>query len=381
MRSRNQIISRKYKIAVLDDDIGIIDTLRVILSRNGYDYCGFTDPEKAIETVKTQHFDMLILDYLMGRTRGDEVVKKIRGFDNQLYILLLTGHKDIVPPLETIRSLDIQGYCEKSNKFDQLILLIESGLKSVSLVQTINKLNEGLENAYIELRNRYIDSIEALRLAVDTKDKYTRGHSDRVSYYAVKVGKAFMLDDSDLETLRIAGIFHDIGKIGTSDDILFKNGKLDKDEYEKVKLHTIKGAHILSSVNMFKDAVPIVKYHHERIDGKGYPDGLIDEQIPFLARILSVVDAFDAMITDRLYRKRLSLDEAKEQLVLGSGTQFDSEVVKVFLGLLKNYDEMLTEIEEIMKLNKKREINLLIGATCGRPSNYCRGEQPNHTNY
>jgi len=344
MRKRNQEAFGKYRIAVLDDEVGIIDSLSVILRRNGYDFAGYTDPSKALEALKAEHFDMLILDYLMGRTRGDEVVKRIREFDDELYILLLTGHKDIAPPLETIRVLDIQGYCEKSNKFDQLILLIESGIKSVAQIRIIKSLHDGLDKAYDELEKRYVDIIEALRLSVDAKDRYTRGHSDRVSFYAAKVGKALGLNEKDMETLRVSGIFHDLGKIGTADDILFKTEKLTEEEYEEIKKHTIKGANILSAVSMFKDVVPIVKYHHERIDGNGYPEGLTGENIPFLARILSVVDAFDAMSTDRLYRKMLGLEEAKKQLLYGAGTQFDAQVVDAFLKLLDNYEELLDEM-------------------------------------
>lgn len=346
MRKRNQETTKNYRIAALDDEIGIIDSLSVILRRCGYEFTGFTDPSEALEALKTEHFDILILDYLMGWIRGDEFVKKVREFNDELYILLLTGHKDIAPPLETIRTLDIQGYCEKSNKFDQLILLIESGIKSISQVHTINILNDGLNKAYAELEKRYVDIIEALRLSVDAKDTYTRGHSDRVSFFAVKVGEALHLDKGELEILRVAGIFHDLGKIGISDDILFKSERLTEKEYEEIKRHTLKGADILSAVLMFKDAVPIIKYHHERVDGKGYPEGLVGEQIPLLGRILSVVDAFDAMISDRLYRKRLGFEEAKKQMKNGSRTQFDAKIVVVFLHVLENYDKLVEEMKE-----------------------------------
>lgn len=347
MRKRNQEATKNYRIAALDDEIGIIDSLSVILRRCGYEFTGFTDPSEALEALKTEHFDILILDYLMGWIRGDEFVKKIREFNDEIYILLLTGYKDIAPPLETIRALDIQGYCEKSNKFDQLILLIESGIKSISQIRTINTLNDGLNKAYAELEKRYVDIIEALRLSVDAKDTYTRGHSDRVSFYAVKEGEALNLDKRDLEILRVAGIFHDLGKIGIPDDILFKSERLTEKEYEEIKRHTLKGADILSAVLMFKDAVPIIKYHHERVDGKGYPEGLVGEQIPLLGRILSVVDAFDAMVSDRLYRKRLGFKEAKKQLKNGSGTQFDAKVVDVFLNVLENYDKLVEEMNEL----------------------------------
>ena len=173
-----------------------------------------------------------------------------------------------------------------------------------------------------------MDTIEALRLVVDAKDIYTRGHSDRVSYYAMKLGEYMELDKKTVETLRIGGLFHDVGKIGTSDDILSKTGKLTLSEYDLVKQHTIKGAHILSALSMFKEIVPIVKYHHEYLDGSGYPEGLKGDEITLETRIVSVVDAFDAMMSDRQYREKLGLDTARQQLLDNSGTQFDEKVVR-----------------------------------------------------
>jgi putative nucleotidyltransferase with HDIG domain len=436
----------------------------------------------------------------MAPLHGDEVVERIRKFNTDIYILMLTGHKDLAPPLETIKVLDIQGYCEKSDRFDQLQLLVESGIKSITMMRTIKKFRDGLnrilkavskiyqlqpignilgdilsellplvssEHAFIivdniidldetkksifrgigkyntdindfmamldskllekigkaritkntiitsseiilpllneyndsigviyvesdnnneteiadgyklleiyasqaassvnnaflhslvnikneelnktyeQLRIRYLDTIEALRQVVDAKDEYTCGHSDRVSYFCVKIGEAFELDEEDLETLRVAGLFHDVGKMGITDDILFKREKLTVREYDEIKKHPTKGARILSVISMFKDVVPIVRCHHERIDGKGYPDGLKGEQIPFLAKIVSVADAFDAMMSDRHYRSKLNLDAAIKQLLGGSGTQFDSEVVSKFVGMLGEYAQMEKEI-------------------------------------
>ncbi|HOJ81377.1 MAG TPA: HD domain-containing phosphohydrolase, partial [Clostridiales bacterium] len=136
------------------------------------------------------------------------------------------------------------------------------------------------------------------------------------------------------ETLRIGGNFHDIGKIGTPDDILLKTDKLSDEELKEIQKHPLKGARILSAVSMFKDVVPVVKCHHERIDGTGYPEGLSGDSIPLLARIISVADAFDAMLSDRAYRSRLTLEEARQQLLNGSGTQFDSHIVSVFLDII-----------------------------------------------
>ncbi len=156
---------------------------------NNYNVTGFTDPLEAIEALKNESFDLLILDFLMMPIHGDKVVEEVRKFNKSLYILLLTGHKDLAPPLETIKKLDIQGYCEKSSRFDQLVLLVESGLKSVSQMRIIEDINRQLEDANTQLKEAYYGTLESLRLAVDAKDSYTAGHSDRVSYYSVLIGK------------------------------------------------------------------------------------------------------------------------------------------------------------------------------------------------
>ena len=490
-------MTSKFKVLVLDDEVGIIDSLTVVLKRNGYEVEGVTSPLDAIEKIRNGNYDLLILDFMMEPINGDKVVAKIREFNDELYILLLTGHKDLAPPLETIRALEIQGYCEKNDKFDQLILLVESAIKSIIQMRTIRKFqyglnkileavpkiyqlqpignilegilievmyfvnsesafilvdntedmnnmhnsifkgigqynttiedfmpmldhdmmerigyartlkqivcvdngvifpltnnfkqtigiiyiesddyekdiklleiyasqaasalnnaflhrlvntkNDELNRTYTELKKTYIDTIEALRMTVDAKDEYTCGHSDRVAYFSKRVGKAFQLSEADLDLLSIGGVFHDIGKIGTADDILRKTNKLSNAEYDIIKQHPLKGAHILSALSMFQDVVPLVKYHHEWFDGTGYPEGLAGEDIPFLARILSVADAFDAMTSNRRYRSKLDIDHAKEQLINGSGTQFDAKIVKVFIEeIIDNAAEVIKDIE------------------------------------
>lgn len=499
-KNRTEIDDRS-KILIVDDEQGVIDSLTVVLSRNGYNVKGTIDPLSAVKLVKNEHFDLLILDFLMFPIHGDEVVRLIREFNKEIYILLLTGHKDLAPPIETIRILDIQGYCEKSDRFDQLILLVESGIKSVYQMETVKKLKDGLNkilqavpkiyqlqpigniledilteimplingesafiiiddifqshtdnntenktiyrgigsfkfnaesflnvlkpelmqhigearmtheiieldngmiiplldesrksigvlyiegndisqgkelikiyasqaasslnNAFLHslvntkndelnktynmLKRRYMDTIEALRLVVDAKDVYTRGHSDRVSYYSYQIGEFLGITEEDLEILRIGGLFHDVGKIGTADDILLKNEKLNNKEFEEIKKHPLKGAQILSAISMFKDIVPIVKQHHERFDGKGYPEGLHGDEINFLARIVTVADAFDAMMSDRMYRSKLSFEAAISQLTQGIGTQFDENVVNAFISVINNMPDILNEIDE-----------------------------------
>ena len=217
--------SNGIKVLIVDDEIGIVDSLSIFLKKSGYDFTGVTDPIEAIEKVKSEHFDLMILDFIMTPIHGDQVVEEVRKFNKELYILLLTGHKDLAPPLETIRRLDIQGYCEKSDRFDQLLLLIESAVKAIKQMNTIKEINEELKNANEKLERAYLDSIETLRYTVEAKDPYTRGHSDRVSEYSVLIGKYLGLNEEELYTLKIGGLFHDIGKIGIPDSILLKPRK------------------------------------------------------------------------------------------------------------------------------------------------------------
>ncbi len=336
----------KYNIIAVDDEEGIVDSLSIFLKRSGYNFTGVTDPMKAIELVKKQHFDLMILDFIMTPFHGDQVVEEIRKFNKDLYILLLTGHKDLAPPLETIKRLDIQGYCEKSDKFDQLLLLIESGIKSIEQMNQIRKINSQLTDTYEKLEHAYLESIETLRYTIEAKDIYTRGHSDRVSEISVLIGKKLGLSEQDLNTLRIGGLFHDIGKIGVPDSILQKADKLTDDEYSQIKQHPNIGVHILSNATIFKDILPIVEHHHERYDGRGYPSGLVGEDIPYLARIASIADSFDAMSSRRAYRDSLPKEKILSEFMRGRGTQFDPSIDDVFIDILENHFD---EIEEIQK--------------------------------
>jgi len=331
--------NKNYKIIAIDDEEGIIDSLSIFLKRSGYDFTGVTNPQEAIEKIKNEHFDLMILDFIMTPIHGDQVVEEVRKFNKELYILLLTGHKDLAPPLETIRRLDIQGYCEKSDKFDQLLLLIESGIKSVVQMNEIKKINVQLEKAYLE-------SIETLRYTVEAKDSYTRGHSDRVSEYSLLIGKKVNLPEEQLKILKIGGLFHDIGKIGVPDSILLKESKLTDDEYSEIKNHPSIGSHILSTATLFHDIIPIVKHHHERYDGHGYPSQLQGENIPYLARITAIADSFDAMTSRRTYRNSLPLETVIAEFEKCRGTQFDPNLTDVFLDILRNHYDEIKQIQE-----------------------------------
>ena len=349
IQNNNLNPNTSYKILAVDDEQGIIDSLSIFLKRSGYSFTGITNPEEAIERIKQEHFDLLLLDFIMTPLHGDQVVEEIRKFNKELYILLLTGHKDLAPPLETIKRLDIQGYCEKSDKFDQLLLLIESGIKSVEQMKEIKSINSKLSDTYKQLEQAYMESIQTLRYTVEAKDPYTRGHSDRVSALSVLIGQKLGLSNEDLRRLEIGGLFHDIGKIGVPDSILQKEGKLSEDEYSEIKHHPTIGAHILSTASIFQDILPIVKHHHERFDGKGYPEQLSGEKIPYLARITAVADTFDAMTSKRSYRDSLPLDTVISEFEKCSGSQFDPKIASLFIDIIKNDYDKIKEIQEKYK--------------------------------
>lgn len=337
--------SKNYKIIAVDDEIGIIDSLTVFLRHSGYTLVGCTDPYEAIEKVKNEHFDLMLLDFMMAPIHGDTVVEEIRKFNNDLYIILLTGHKDLVPPLETIKRLSIQAYCEKEDKFDQLLLLIESAFKSVEQMKTIREMNAELKDSKEKLEKAYLETIEMLRYTVEAKDSYTRGHSDRVAAYSVLIGEELGLYDKDLNTLNIGGMFHDIGKIGIPDTILTKMSKLTDEEYDEIKKHPSIGKQIIGKSTIFKDIIPIVYSHHERYDGKGYPEGLKGDKIPFLARIVAVADAFDAMTSRRSYRDELDLELVRKTIITNTATQFDPEIAEAFIRILDNKFDKIKEIK------------------------------------
>ena len=344
-----ETVTKPYKIMAVDDDPGILDSLKVVLKRNGYNLTCYENPLDAIEALKAEHFDLLLLDFIMDELHGDQVVAEIRKFDLNLYILLLTGHKDLAPPLETLKQLDIQGYCEKSDNLDQLLLLIESALKSVDQMHIISDINEELKDKNDELEKAYLDTIGILRQTVEAKDPYTRGHSDRVSEYSVLIGTKMGLDENTIHTLKIGGLFHDIGKIGIPDSILLKESKLDNEEYSQIKNHPSIGAHILGDVDMFKDIMPMVLHHHERYDGRGYPSQLEGENIPLIARIAAIADTFDAMTSKRSYRDALPLDVVIAEIEKCSGTQFDPKIAPIFVDILKNENDKITAIQEKYK--------------------------------
>lgn len=187
---------------------------------------------------------------------------------------------------------------------------------------------------YVDMRNMYLDTVKALCQAVEAKDPYTQGHSQRVSELAYNLGKRLKLSHKTLENLRFAGMLHDIGKIGIDEHILNKPGRLTTDEYDKIKLHPVIGSKIIQGIDFLKESADIVMGHHEHYDGTGYPDGKKEDEIPFEACILCVVDVYDALTSDRPYRRAMTEEEAIEIIKRESGTLFNPIVANEFIKML-----------------------------------------------
>lgn len=325
------------KILIIDDDVNMMDILSVILKKYGHEVVTFSDPVAAIGKLKEEKFDILIVNYLMSPINGEKIVELVRQFDKELYIILMSIHKDLKPSIETMKSLDIQAYFEKSTRFDQLILFVQSGIKYLEQMKRIKDMNLKLERYLIDFANILLNTVGA-------KDHFTESHSQNVSKLCVAFGKKLQLSFQEIENLRLAGLFHDIGKIGIPDSILLKQGKLTDEEYETMKLHPIMGANIFALSEVFKNLSPIIIAHHERVDGKGYPNKLSGDDIPYLAKILAICDSFDAMISKRSYKEAKNISFAINQIKECSGTQFDPKLAESFV---KFYEEDPSLIREI----------------------------------
>jgi len=193
-------------------------------------------------------------------------------------------------------------------------------------------------NLYKELKEAFLGTAEALGDAIEAKDAYTAGHTRRVLSYSLLMGRHLDITPAELENLKLAAALHDIGKIGVEDQILQKQGKLNEAEKKKMDNHTVIGPKIVENIKQMRPVIPGICYHHEEYDGTGYPQQLKGEQIPLIARIIAVADCFDAMTTDRPYRKALSIQTALDELQKMAGTQFDGKVVEAFIRAYQSGD-------------------------------------------
>lgn len=221
-------------------------------------------------------------------------------------------------------------------------------------VNRIAKAEEREEKSLDKLRQMNLSIIRSLASTIDAKDRYTSGHSQRVAEYALMIAQRMGKSEEDQRIIYYAGLLHDVGKIRVPKDIINKEGKLTESEFDSIRIHTVSGYHILHEIHDDERMGYAAKYHHERYDGKGYPNGIGGEDIPEVARIIAVADAYDAMTSDRSYRKAIPQEAVRSEILNGKGTQFDSEIAEVMLNIIdedKNYD---------LKQNNEMINNILI---------------------
>lgn len=223
--------------------------------------------------------------------------------------------------------------------FLMAIVYVEVGIIGILLFFLPLLLARRSFELYTKMRKVYLDTIRALAAAIDAKDPYTKGHSERVAEMSLALAQELNLSDKDIENIEYTALLHDIGKIGIADNILGKNSSLTNKEFDKIKEHTVMGAKIIEPVDFLKSSYEAIYHHHERYNGDGYPDGIKEKKIPLSARIIAVADAYDAMGSDRPYRKKLSHNKILKELKEQSGQQFDPEVVKAFISVLKRKRE------------------------------------------
>ena len=331
---RNEVIfltENINNVMIIDDDINLMNAMALVLKKYDITLTTYTEPLAGLQELRerSNKYDVLVINYILPTVKGDDIVRLVREFDKDLYIILMSSHKELAPSIDILRSLDIQAFFEKGSNFDDLILLIESGFKYVRQIESIKQMSSKIDHFGIEFAT-------AIRNMIGARDKYTGEHSVRVSTYSVMLARELNLSDDDVNLIELAANFHDIGKIGISDSVLLKPGKLTDEEYAAIKLHPVIGENILSTSETFKNCLPIIRHHHERIDGKGYPDGLAGDDIPYFARLLSVCDTFDAITSRRVYRERADIKQAVQELNRVKGTQLDENLVDTFVKIVEN---------------------------------------------
>jgi putative nucleotidyltransferase with HDIG domain len=318
-------------------------TPAVIRSMAGLDVVTLGDSEYAVRRlVQEGAAQVYVLDSIDASARPavQRALRTMGGIAVGAFLLAglasLWLARTIARPINTLS--DSLSLMTGSRDFDHPLTPGGDSLEVDTLTVAFNTMMHSVKSAEAETLSAYLGTIRALALALDARDPYTAGHSERVSAVSLAIGRCMLLDDAQLEVLRLGALLHDIGKIGISDEVLMKAGPLTPEEYELIKQHPGVGARILRSVPFLEPHVTIVELHHERPDGKGYPHGLRGTEIPLVASIVHVADAFDAMTSARAYRPARATSEGLRELWRCAGAQFDAEVVHALAKALPDID-------------------------------------------
>lgn len=335
------MLNNKKLILIVDDEADIREILSETLESLNFEHLTACDGGEAITLLNQHHstIDAVICDLKMPKVSGDQVIAHGKLHYPLIPIIILTGFAQLDMALDHMR-LGAFDYMTKPFRVKELLLLLNRALEFRQLqedkIAYQNTLEKRIEEATQALHNRVVQTVSSFILAIEEKDRYTQGHSKRVAEYSTMMADTLNLTETDKLDLLYAAQLHDIGKIGISEQLLNKPGKLNMVEYETIKTHPSKGVKILEPLDFLGHLLPIIEAHHERFDGKGYPKGLMKEKIPFLSRIIAVCDTFDAMTSERSYRKPLPLKIAIQEIKDGAGSQFDPRAVDAFLKVFKD---------------------------------------------
>ena len=309
----------KETLLVVEDNIILLEGLRDILSLEGFNVLTAENGAEALEQMGTIAPDMIISDIAMPVMDGFTFFQSVRSRQDWLTIpfLFLTARGDRQDVMAG-KNLGAEDYLVKPLSREELLTAVRS------------RLMRSNELRMAQLQQAYEASLTVLANAIDLRDPYTRGHIERVTAYSLVLAGQLGWHGRKLEHLRFGAILHDIGKIFIRENMLFNSSPLEEADWYEIRRHPVAGADMIRDVPFLAPAVPIVRHHHERWDGSGYPDGLVGKAIPYSARVVAVADSFDAMSIDRPYRQARSPEEAYHELVEHAGTQFDPQVVAAF---------------------------------------------------
>jgi putative nucleotidyltransferase with HDIG domain len=333
-KERNMVIApAKHRILIVDDEKTVRRSLNRCLTRSGFSCDEACDAREALDNLNSHPADVVILDIMMPGTSGSELLPEIKDSFPDTAVVMATA---VVEP-ETIINCMKNGaldYITKPFDVNQLINDIEMVLNKRQLELNLKEkrlvLEGKVDQQARELQNLFIDAIESLIGALEAKDKYTAGHSRRVTKIAVDTARALGLSPEELENLRWAALLHDIGKIGIDTSVQNKPGMLTPTEYDYILTHCSIGPGIVEPL-VNESIVEVIRHHHDSYDGTGLNQKVHGEEIPLGARILTVADSFDAMTSDRPYRAAMPAEKAIAEIKKCAGTQFDPLVVKAFL--------------------------------------------------
>ncbi len=334
------------RVLIINDDEKVRNILQVHLDKAGYHISEAKDAERAYKILEENSFEVVICDI---RKIGGKILEHIKERYGTLPVIMLTGSADVDTAIELMKKGAVD-YLTKPIKKDELLIALEIAVEQKRLLegkrelenknreyqhgleQRIIERTSKLEEAYSQLKRATFDMVKALSGAIEAKDPFTQGHSYRVSQLSVEIAKRLDFSEEQLEILEYGSLLHDIGKIGIKEEILKKPARLTIKEYTHIKRHSIIGEEIIRPVEIFRSVLPLIRNHHEHFDGRGYPDGLKGKEINIFARIIAIPDSFDAMTSDRPYRKALIVEDALLEVKRVSQTQFDPQIVDIFIG-------------------------------------------------